>query len=82
MAGKWSYASVEWVWAGSQIRMNFPGQPEQFRQGTYQDVVELLTQLGGQGWEVVACVGVADWLYWTLKFHHVSRPSYSSVAPS
>ena len=72
MAGKWSYASVEWVWAGSQIRMNFPGQEEQHRQGSYQEVVELLTMLGGQGWEVCGCVAVADWMYWTLKFQHVS----------
>jgi hypothetical protein len=35
--------------------------------GSYAQVVELLTSLGQQGWEVATCGGAANWLLWTLK---------------
>jgi hypothetical protein len=58
---------VEWIWSESRIRCNFPGAREAFHGGGYQEVVELLSQYGAQGWEVVACVAVDNWVYWTLK---------------
>ena len=67
MAEQWFYASVEWIWQGGTIRINIPHQQEVHQRGSYQEVVETLTRLGMQGWEVVACVGVGDWIYWTLK---------------
>jgi len=47
--------------------LTMPGVPESHRPGSYQEVVDLLTQLGMQGWEVVGCVAVSDWVYWTLR---------------
>ena len=67
MAERWFYASVEWVWQGQTIRINIPHHQESHRQGSYQEVVEVLTELGMQGWEVVTCVAEADWIYWTLR---------------
>lgn len=67
MARQWYYATLEWVWTASAMRLNIPGQPESLRTGSYQEVVELLTQLGMQGWEVVGCVATGDWVYWTLQ---------------
>lgn len=66
-AEPWMYGSIEWVWTGHQIRVNFPGTQESFHRGSYQEVVEMLTHYGMQGWEVVTCVSGADWVYWTLK---------------
>jgi hypothetical protein len=73
----WEYASVEWVWSDGALRCNFPGVGETHRAGSYQEVVEVLTQFGAQGWEVVSCVGVANWLYWTLKRPASGRPVVS-----
>jgi hypothetical protein len=68
MGDQWYYGSVEWIWTDSRIRCNLPGQPETHRTGSYQEVVEFLSHLGTQGWEVVTCVGVGDWIYWTIRY--------------
>ena len=67
MADQFYYASMEWVWSEGQIRINIPGADETLRSGTYQEVVDTLTQLGQQGWEVVTAVAGSNWIYWTLK---------------
>ncbi len=67
MADQWQYASLEWLWADSSIRINVPGVPEQHLRGSYQEVVEALSGLGMQRWEICGSIGVADWVYWTLK---------------
>ena len=67
MQGNWQYAVVEWIWDGDSIRVNLPGKPEMMYRGSYAEVVDLLTSLGREGWEVVTCSGAANWLLWTLK---------------
>jgi hypothetical protein len=64
---RWEYASLEWIWQESAMRLNLPGGKETFREGTYSDVVDALCALGKDCWEVVGCVAEADWIYWTLK---------------
>ena len=61
------YLTVEWLWDGSSLRVNHPNKPEKLSQGSYQEVVDLLTSLGSEGWEVCACVANSNWLFWTLK---------------
>ncbi len=63
----WEHCTVEWLWMEGSIRVNLPGIEESSQDGSYQEVVELLSELGHQGWEVVTCVGVSNWLFWTLK---------------
>jgi len=63
----WEYASLEWIWDQGGIRVNLPDGTESTAGGSYAEVVETLTQLGRQGWEVAACVAMANWLYWTLQ---------------
>jgi len=61
------YATMEWLWDGGTIKINLPNSVEENSQGSYNEVVTQLTKLGGSGWEVVACVANANWLFWTLK---------------
>lgn len=63
----WTFGSLEWIWTEETIRLNLPGAPERGLAGSYQEVVDLLTQLGGQGWDVAGMVCGGDWIYWTLK---------------
>lgn len=63
----WEHGSVEWLWMEGGIRINLPGEEEYRQEGSYQEVVELLSKMGRHGWEVVTCVAGSNWLYWTLK---------------
>jgi hypothetical protein len=58
---------VEWVWTESSIRVNLPGGEERILPGTYNEVVKVLSDLGGQGWDVATCAGVENWLLWTIR---------------
>jgi len=64
---QWEYATVEWIWNQNDIRCTLPGKDGFTRQGSYAEVVDVLTQLGGEGWEVAACAAAGNWLFWTLK---------------
>jgi hypothetical protein len=69
---KHEYGSVEWLWKDSFLRINLPKTPEQHTQDAYyQTVVEALTALGQEGWEVATSVAQGNWIYWTLK-----RPTF------
>jgi hypothetical protein len=35
--------------------------------GQSGEVTNALSRLGAEGYEVVACIGVANWILWTLK---------------
>ena len=63
---RWEYITVEWVWSSGDIRLNLLTQQE-FRKGSYMEVVALLGELGKDCWEVAGKVASADWVYWTLK---------------
>jgi hypothetical protein len=63
----WEYCTVEWLWNDSNIRVTRPIQSDDFQKGSYAEVVQTLTQLGSEGWEVASCAGTANWLFWTLK---------------
>lgn len=67
MQEKWEYGIVEWLWNEETIRCNLPGGEEFTAEGSYPRVVEVLTELGGDGWEVASCVASANWIFWTLK---------------
>jgi hypothetical protein len=64
---KWEYASVEWLWQAGSIRCNMPSGEESKDTGSYTEVVQTLSRLGQEGWEVATCVAGGDWIYWTLK---------------
>ena len=64
---QWQYCTVEWLWDVQSIRVNMPDDIENQHPGSYAEVVATLTRLGSVGWEVVSCVGVSNWLFWTLK---------------
>jgi hypothetical protein len=61
------YATLEWIWEENAIRVNLPDGREIKQGGSYKEVVYLMTQMGHDRWEVVSCVGVSNWLFWTLK---------------
>ncbi|OLF04730.1 hypothetical protein BLA60_39630 [Actinophytocola xinjiangensis] len=63
----YEFATVEWIWSMSSIRVNLPGGEERTMPGSYNDVVTVLSGLGEQGWDVATCAGVENWLYWTLR---------------
>lgn len=64
---QYQYATLEWVWNQETIRINLPDGEESLRQGSYSELVAFLNQMGQEGWEVVTCAGVGNWLFWTLK---------------
>jgi hypothetical protein len=66
----YEFATVEWIWAESSIRVNLPGSEERILSGSYNEVVTVLSGLGGQGWDVATCSGVENWLLWTLRRQH------------
>jgi hypothetical protein len=64
---RFEYATVEWLWDSGNLRADLPGGESRTGKGSYAAVVELLTALGRDGWEVATCVSSANWLFWTLK---------------
>ncbi len=64
---KFEYAVVEWLWDSGNLRADLPGGETRSGKGSYPAVVEMLTALGREDWEVVSCVANANWLFWTLK---------------
>jgi hypothetical protein len=64
---RFEYATVEWLWDSGNLRVDLPGGETKTAKGTYPAVVEILTSLGHDDWEVVTCATQANWLFWTLK---------------
>ncbi len=64
---RWEYSTVTWFWDVEGIRCTLPDGRESTTTGSYAQIVELLNDLGRQGWEVAACVAGGNWVYWTLK---------------
>jgi hypothetical protein len=64
---RFEYATVEWLWDSGNLRVDLPGGETKTAKGTYPAVVEILTSLGRDEWEVVTCATQANWLFWTLK---------------
>ena len=64
---QWEYATLEWLWDVSSIRVNLPDGTEVKQQGSYAEVVVVLSGLGREGWEVTTCTSAGNWLFWTLK---------------
>ncbi len=67
MSQKLEYATLEWLWDKDSIRINLPGNKEELHTGTYAEVVNSLTKLGKEQWEVCTCTSGGNWLFWTLK---------------
>jgi hypothetical protein len=61
------YLTLEWLWDSSSLRITSPIQPEKDLQGSYQEVVDILTSLGNQGWKVCGYVTNANWIFRTMK---------------
>lgn len=64
---RFEYASLEWLWDSGNLRCNLPSGEEFTRTGTYGEVVNTLTELGNDGWDVASTVANSNWIYWTLK---------------
>jgi len=63
----WEYATLEWLWDSGSFRLNMPGRNEKQSSGSYNELVELLNELGKGSWEVASCTSGGNWLFWTLK---------------
>ncbi|GAA2719436.1 hypothetical protein [Actinocorallia aurantiaca] len=63
----YEFATLEWLWDGGSIRVNLPGDQERMFSGGYNEVVSILSDLGGQGWDVATCAAGGNWLFWTLR---------------
>ena len=64
---KYEYCTLNWIWSEGNIRLTFPNADERLQKGSYKEIVQTLNELGENGWEVVGCVGVVNWVYWTLR---------------
>ena len=63
----WEYAIVEWIWNQDWIHYYLPDKTHYRIKGSYSEVVEVLTELGRDGWEVASAVAAGNWILWTLK---------------
>jgi hypothetical protein len=63
----YEFAIVEWIWDEQTIRVNLPGSNERVFSGSYDELVAMLSELGGQGWDVATCTATGNWLFWTLR---------------
>ncbi len=63
----WEYCTIEWVWMQNTLQLNMPDGEVTKAEGSYAELVDLLNQLGQQGWEVATCAGAGNYLFWTLK---------------
>ncbi|WP_283136475.1 hypothetical protein [Rhizohabitans arisaemae] len=63
----YEFATVEWIWDQRTIRLNLPGGTEQMFSGSYNEVVQVLSDLGSQGWDVATNTATGNWLFWTLR---------------
>ncbi|WP_336211760.1 hypothetical protein [Nonomuraea sp. LPB2021202275-12-8] len=66
----YEFATVEWLWNEQTIRVNTPGGNERMFTGSYDQLVAVLSELGGQGWDVATCAASGTWLFWTLRRQH------------
>jgi len=73
MQKRWENATLEWLWDSGTFRCDLPNGDGFKRNGSYEEVVKILNELGEQGWEVAACVSNANWLFWTLKREILAR---------
>ncbi|HEU4719403.1 MAG TPA: hypothetical protein VFU15_16275 [Bacteroidia bacterium] len=67
MSRNWEYATIEWLWDSGNFRVNLPGNRERNSPGSYSELVALLNEMGGEGWDVASCTSGGNWLFWTLK---------------
>ncbi|MEU6741436.1 hypothetical protein [Streptosporangium sandarakinum] len=67
MMFRYEFGVVEWLWDLEAIRVNMPGSDERKFSGGYDEVVAVLSELGGQGWDVATCAANGNWLFWTLR---------------
>ena len=63
----WEYCIVEWLWDFGRIQYFLPDGQQGEEEGSYPQVVEVLSQLGRDGWEVVGNTASSNWVFWTLK---------------
>ncbi|ETA03467.1 hypothetical protein ThrDRAFT_04604 [Frankia casuarinae] len=63
----YEFATVEWLWDQGSIRVNMPRGKERMFPGSYDELVTVLSDLGGQGWDVATCAATGNWLFWTLR---------------
>ncbi|MEV4179839.1 hypothetical protein ACWDOR_28085 [Streptosporangium canum] len=66
----YEFATVEWLWDQETIRVNTPGGSQRMFSGSYDQLVAVLSELGGQGWDVATCAATGNWLFWTLRRQH------------
>ena len=64
---RFEYSTLEWIWDSESIRCTMPEGGGFKEGGSYQQVVDILTRLGQEGWEVATCTAHGNWLFWTLK---------------
>ena len=76
---RFQHCTLEWYWtapAGLEasftphFRIFAPDGSSTAYPGQSGEVTSALSRLGAEGYEVVACIGVANWILWTLKRRH------------
>lgn len=67
MTDQFEYAIVEWLWDVNSLKAYLPGGRSTAGKGSYAEVVQFLSNLGKDGWEVAGNTSTANWVFWTLK---------------
>lgn len=72
----WEYTTVDWYWNDSDTPGNIivflPNSEQQSSQGDEPEALQVLNNLGGEGWEIITSTsgdrhGRGAWTSWTLK---------------
>ncbi|ALG10405.1 hypothetical protein [Kibdelosporangium phytohabitans] len=63
----YEFGMVTWSISRDKGTVNLAGTAERLCRGGVSDIVEVLTGLGHEGWDVAACTTGRDYLIWTMR---------------
>jgi hypothetical protein len=64
---RYEFGAVAWSPSRDKGTLNLPGTAEKSYEGGIEKIVEVLTDLGHQGWDVATCATGGRWLIWTIR---------------
>lgn len=74
---RFEHLTIEWYWTAAagtdpsafqpHFRIFRPDGNDTVHPGYSREVTQALCALGREGYEVVGCIGVSNWILWTLK---------------
>ncbi|CAM3492191.1 hypothetical protein KIPE111705_10975 [Kibdelosporangium persicum] len=64
---RYEFGTVTWSASYDKGTVTLPGTAETSHRGGMEKIVEVLSDLGNQGWDVATCATGGRWLIWTVR---------------